>query len=1105
MHIRFFILILASNMILSANNAQAPIDTLLAQNHILLGDSLFKKRKTGSSAWHFRKAAGLYHQAKEWRKYFECLNKLSSTYSRAKKYDSALIQSLNVVKESRVRLGFDNLAEAKAFYNIGIIYRFQALYDSAILSHQIALRIRKKRLKDLHPDLAASYYHLGTCFRLIEDYERSLDYFNKILQIEKVHYGEQHLQLANTYTNIASIYAFMSMYNSALSNYSKALSIRQEISGNNHPQTAETLYNIGLINVLKGDYRKGLGFYQKSLKGYESHLEPNHTKIGLMYNQIGIAHLSIGSYNLSFEYLNKALSIWTENHGDRHLKISYAHNNLGLLYDNMGKYDLALDHLQKALSIKKEVLGANHELLASSYDNIGLNFLAQENFDSAVYYLKLALEIQIQNFTSRNPDVSFSYTSLGKVEARQGHYKKAVEYHESALAIRKDLYGSKHPDLAISYNSIASILLTQENYPQALTFYHNALRANLPDFHNSAVSSLPQVSVSLNHNNLLTSLQGKAIALEKISETDGNITYLKLAFANLQLCDTIADQIRIQQLKHADKLELGKTIAHMYENGIRIGLKLYKSTNERTYKNIAFHFAEKSKSEVLSKSVNNLSARRLSLLPDSLINVEQNIKIDKNYYSTLILHQKTQSNGYDTTKYNYYNDQLFQLNRRHDSLVLVLEKVYPEYHQLKYKDYTISVKELQRKIPKNSALIEYFVGDSSLYLFSITKDDFEISSINDLSALNENIDQFREVTDLWREAEQTDSSYFIYISSAQSLYNTLIRKGINSFPKKGSIKNLIIVPDGRLSYIPFELLIAEDFADQIIGDYSSLTYLIKDYNISYAYSATLNFQDQLESNRALATNGYLGFAPDYQNNEFDFSPSKLEKFRNPIGNLEWNQREIKQASLYMGGEKRLAQFATESSFKREIGKYNIIHLAMHALINDKDPMLSKLVFAHDGKDTINDGYLHTYELFNMEMNPELVVLSACNTGFGKLERGEGINSLAYAFAYAGCPSIVMSQWQVDDKSTSQLMTNFYKNISEGMDKSSALRSAKLEFLKDPSSPYANPSYWGGFVLIGDTKPIHLTRNNYLMIGLSVLSFILLVGIYIMYRRRKASF
>ena len=159
--------------------------------------------------------------------------------------------------------------------------------------------------------------------------------------------------------------------------------------------------------------------------------------------------------------------------------------------------------------------------------------------------------------------------------------------------------------------------------------------------------------------------------------------------------------------------------------------------------------------------------------------------------------------------------------------------------------------------------------------------------------------------------------------------------------------------------------------------------------------------------------------------------------------------------------------ATEEKFKEQAADFRLIHLATHNLTDDQQPMYSKIILAQTGKDR-EDGYLQTYEVFNLSLNADMVVLSGCSSGLGRLHRGEGLIGMTRAFLYAGVPSLVVSMWPVNDESTAQLMANFYGNLKAGWSKSRALQKAKVALLQSQDWK-RDPFYWGPFVLIGDWK------------------------------------
>jgi len=252
--------------------------------------------------------------------------------------------------------------------------------------------------------------------------------------------------------------------------------------------------------------------------------------------------------------------------------------------------------------------------------------------------------------------------------------------------------------------------------------------------------------------------------------------------------------------------------------------------------------------------------------------------------------------------------------------------------------------------------------------------------------------------------------------------------------------------------------------------YRSLPFLFKEYDMEYVYSASLLLENG-RSGRQLY-NQALVFAPEYGGIlETDSLLLSRQTERGRLANIKGAKEEAIYVSKLMGGDLYLSDQASESSFKNEASGKRVIHLAMHTLLNDSNPMYSKMIFSQvDESD--EDGSLNTYELYNLEIQAGMVVLSSCNTGTGSVRSGEGVISLARGFMYAGAPSVVMSLWEVDDQSGSEIVKLFYKNLKKGFTKSKALRKARELYLSGSSQQNAHPYFWCSLVILGDDEAIY---------------------------------
>ena len=251
-------------------------------------------------------------------------------------------------------------------------------------------------------------------------------------------------------------------------------------------------------------------------------------------------------------------------------------------------------------------------------------------------------------------------------------------------------------------------------------------------------------------------------------------------------------------------------------------------------------------------------------------------------------------------------------------------------------------------------------------------------------------------------------------------------------------------------------------------------YLIEDFTLSYDGSVRLLLELNNDFFNYDLPNYWVGFSPQYDGNK----------------QLSSNTDEIEIISKMLNGKSFIGKASSKENLFLNNTDHSILHLAMHAEIDNNNPMYNKLIFS--------DGDLTSSEIYVSNNKANLAVLSACNTGFGKLEKGEGVMSMARAFHFSGIPSIIMSLWKVPDKETKKIMISFYKNLKKGLPKNKALQNAKLEYLKSTNDKILqHPYYWSGFVLTGNNQA--LPNNNaifYYVFG----SFLLLILLFVIYKR-----
>ncbi len=287
-----------------------------------------------------------------------------------------------------------------------------------------------------------------------------------------------------------------------------------------------------------------------------------------------------------------------------------------------------------------------------------------------------------------------------------------------------------------------------------------------------------------------------------------------------------------------------------------------------------------------------------------------------------------------------------------------------------------------------------------------------------------------------------------------------------------------MLPSGPLSALPFALLPTHLSPHP---DFARLDYLFRKTEVRYAYAGWTLLQPK--TGAAPAPNFWAGFAPSYPAAKQDPLASRQQ----PVP-LPGAEAEVKNIARFLSGDFYTGPAVSKQQFQTLAPDFQVLHLAMHAYTDDIAPLNSGLLFSQ----TEQADTLLAHEIYTLDLAAELTVLSACNTGRGRTRRGEGVMSLAYAFAYAGCPSVVMSLWPVNDQSSEKLMGGFYEALAGGATKAGALQQAREQYLaqNDLSHPY----YWGSFVLIGDNAPLTQNQGSPFWGWMMGLSLLVLLGL-----------
>ena len=1024
----------------------------------------------------------------------ESYNSIGEVYDKKGEYDNALEYYLKAVMVRKVVFGEASPSLTDEYNNIAIIYGNKGNYDEALKYHFKALEIKRENFGENSSSLASSYGNIGIIYDFKGEYDTALEYYLKGLEIDKANLGENNVAVAADYSNIGALLREKVEYTEALKYLFKALKILDEIPGDNRLDIAGSCFNVGVIYLSKGEYDTSLEYFLKALRIKKDILPENHPDFAAIYNNLGVIYDDKGENDKSLEYHQKTLQIVTEAFGENHPEAARSYINIGRQYNKKGEYNKALEDYLKALRIYREILGENNVEVASALGNIGLIYTDKGDFDKAFDYLFQSLRIKKAVLGEKNPEVANGYDNMGRFYHLKGEYDKALNQYFKALQVRIAIYTEKHPDLAKSYINIGFLYDAKGEYDKELGYLQKSIASCLPGFTDTVnLASVPVIKDFFDWSDLLTALQskGQTIGNERINlNCVPKSERREIAVRQYQACDTIIDLTRKRLTSQSDKFALGEKAGTVYKEVIELicssqrkfneaGVNIYRGKDAE----LAFYFSEKNKSSVLLEALAGQEAIKFAGIPDSLLRHEINLKNAISFYSKSLAEPEKLTHAQKNLDENF----LFSANSSYDSLIADFEKQYPEYYNLKYNNKPVTIKEIQNLLDKKTAMISFVTGDSSIFIFTLTKRDLNVRKVTKIVGLDDTIALFRYGLTL-TSPKMKES----YRRIGSLLYNQLFPKGAIT---DNNIENLIIIPDGALSTIPFESLLTSNYIGKV-DNYADYPFLIKKYNISYTYSANLfykTFQKKLPLAPETAKgNDWLAFAPVF--NETATTGTRLishvleKSLRNPDQDSVIQSRSMFDRSfisplpatateteniLKLFDEKNLRASvllhdqANEQFIKSGgLSNYRILHFATHGFVNSRHPELSGILLAPDttGKE---DGVLYSGELFNLKLNADLVVLSACETGLGKIQKGEGIIGLTRALLYAGAKNLIVSLWQVADESTSELMVNFYKNYLDGNNKvsySQALRNAKLSMIKE--GKYSHPLFWSPFIVIG---------------------------------------
>jgi tetratricopeptide (TPR) repeat protein len=995
------------------------------------------------------------------------LNNIGSVYYSLGQYTKA--QDYNEHSLAiRKKIG-DVLGEGVTLNNIGTVYHSLGQYTKALDYFERSLPIRKK-IGDVSGE-GATLDNIGGVYKNLGQYTKALDYFERSLAIRKK-IGDVSGE-GTTLDNIGGLYKNLGQYTKALDYYERSLAIRKKI-GDVLGEGA-TLNNIGSVYYSLGQFTKGQDHNEQSLA--------IRKKIGdvlgegVTLNNIGTVYHSLGQYTKALDYYERSLAI-RKKIGDV-LGEGATLDNIGGGYHSLGQYTKALDYYERSLAIRKKIGDVSGE--GTTLDNIGGVYKSLGQYTKALDYNEQSLAIfkKIGDVSGEGMslwNISHTYTQMGK-------YDQALKVANESLAIQEKLcvpvkgiknsianYYLDAGDAAkaeslineTKYNStLGRLALIKSDYPSAQRYYGNDMK---------------WAEKTGNTDALFRSYTGLARAYEGMEDYPKSEEYYEKA---MKLAEEIRSGLLPSERKNFFEVKVDGFSRSDPARGLtRVRMKLNRADG-------SIDSSEVTRARAFSDHLSEISSTGSTGVSKQTLEKEQSLV---NKLAALKRQLAKTDKEKQSSKYEILTTDVKDAKTDLTDFIETLWKRNPAYAAVKYP----------RPVTLKESALE---PDECAVIFDVSGEGVGVKLIRnkriaetffkewDQKELENDIKKFREPFEKLRFKEFDPEL-------AESLYKKLLLRVLVDVPKGTP---LIIIPDGILGLLPFEALVTGGKVNWNKGEYGvdnpdGLTFLGDEHPISYYQSITALTLARTMGNKDKPKDKLLVLADPVfamkDQRAQQASPTKLAE-RDKQNNLQLMQT-IEDTSDGSFSFKRLPQTgvladnlgkmygssclsltglrANKADFLSKIAptidQYGSIVFATHGVMSTHVPGLMEPFLALSMAPPGTDGFLKMSDILSLKMNADVVALTACQSGLGKELSGEGVMSMGRAFHYAGAKSVLMSLWEVEEKSAVTLAESFFKYRKEGKTKLESLEAARNDIR---NAGYKHPFFWSAFILVGEAN------------------------------------
>ncbi|MGV9014027.1 MAG: CHAT domain-containing protein [Flavobacteriales bacterium] len=945
--------------------------------------------------------------------------------------------------------------ELQALFDLSWTY-----YDVGRLKDCLRVDSTAVRVADRDPGIPISQrgrarQYVAFDHAILGEHRNSAEYALEALALYGTADSIAPAQWAESYTAVGAAYWHMGRIRDAGDYYQKALDILGDgVSEAVLVRKVTTNGNLGVMWQNAGDLPRSKLYYHESLRNSDHIIAAStdpFTRDEAIVNR-SRTYLNLATVYHQYGDEGRAREMLKMAWDDRSNVLEPDDPQLLAVQERMadievaaGNFDQAEKWTAKYLAACERKFGRRSEEYIRSCAKLGSIVMQKGDVAKADSLLGVSIAAGRSN-TDRSTDEVLASALQGRAQmhGKAGRHAEAAKDLLQSRAILAKINGPTHYRVADVDVLLAGTAFAQGRPDTALAYARLALDLLQDRVKALRVSNTPQ-TFSLPQI-LPNAIYWKVLAERKLAGS-GNIR--KEWTDDLDLAIRALERNKATLRDDASKLLLVAAQKNLFELALDVAYDNYAQTGSGATLERFVNIAEANRSILLKDRLNSFAGLHFAGVPDSVTAHEQEL------YTALDLNPEDRAATTDMDK----------REKAYADFLSGLERSYPAYFNLRYGTPHITVAEVHAKLlTPQRQLLAYVGSGDHLYAWVSSLQGDTIVRLADAGVG----DAVKALSAAIMSRERGP-----YASAAFHLYQLVVEPVEQLLPKP----ELLVIPDGALHALNFETLLTSpgtaDMRDNM---------LVQRYTVAYLLSTTTAVQFAKMARER--SQGVLAIAPgftDRQKQEYlanikdstQVDRDYLHFVRQPFA-----ERTAQNLGSMVAAQVLIGNAASEKGFRADASHYGILHLGTHAEMNATDPMYSKLVLSKDGNevDPDDDGYLHAYEIYELDLRAQLAVLTACATGSGKEDAGEGVRSLGYGFAYAGCPSLVVSLWNIDEKVSAEIIAGFYENLADGMPKHLALRKAKLDFLANAPDELALPYYWAGLVLVGDVQPVQLSKS-----------------------------